>query len=709
MRYIYFHWKKLLLAGVLWFLSCLFALGKAYLPGGFSLVACSRNDVWENDIVLATDTLASSLIRQFKQFSAHESGVVAQVLDAKDIERRGARQLNEVVRTMAGVSVKDYGGIGGLKTVSVRNMGASHTGVCYDGFAITDAQNGQVDISRFMLDNVSSITITDGPSDDIFLSARLQGAASTLSINTFSSLDWNLSNGGYADLPKKFDASAALTGGCFGTWNPVLHLGFRPAGNSLLTADVNYLHSDGEYPFILKNGNETTKMYRLNSDVNSVSGELNYRTSLGESSSLTTKASYFQSERGLPGSVILYYQNPTERLYDRNCAAYAKYRLKNDNGWKADINASYTNAWNRYINTSATASEDSRYLQQEAYLSAVGGWEGSGCGKDASPKSGKFGISLAEDLFTNILDSDIPECPFPVRLSSLTALSAKYSTQRLQITGTLLTTFLKEWLREDVNGIIAPEPMLRVSPSVSFSYYLAKDKSLIIRAFLKESYRVPTFNDLYYSRVGNTSLSPEKAYQANIGTSWKQYFPINGLGINLTADIYCNYIKDKITAIPTLFIWKMRNIGKVVMAGADITAGVLWEMTTDFSIHADANFSYQYAVDITNPEAKNYRHQIPYTPRYCGNILLSADTPWFSAAYTLSAVGKRYALAQNIESNLIRGYADHGISVGKTFNLRQVKLRASLDALNLGGQNYEIIRGYPMSGRSFRITIKIAY
>ena len=153
----------------------------------------------------------------------------------------------------------------------------------------------------------------------------------------------------------------------------------------------------------------------------------------------------------------------------------------------------------------------------------------------------------------------------------------------------------------------------------------------------------------------------------------------------------------------------MRNIGKVVMAGADITAGVLWEMTTDFSIHADANFSYQYAVDITNPEAKNYRHQIPYTPRYCGNILLSADTPWFSAAYTLSAVGKRYALAQNIESNLIRGYADHGISVGKTFNLRQVKLRASLDALNLGGQNYEIIRGYPMSGRSFRITIKIAY
>lgn len=688
MQFYFSKWKVLLSWGVLSVISSVSAVGNAYLP--------------------AADTLESALVRQERYLSPHESGTVAQVLDAKAIERRGARQLNEVVRTMAGVSVKDYGGIGGLKTVSVRNMGASHTGVCYDGFAITDAQNGQVDISRFMLENVSSITITDGPSDDIFLSARILGAASTLSINTYSSLDRNLSDGGYAYMPKKIDESAALTGGCFGTWNPALHFGIRPAGNSILSADVNYLHSDGDYPFILKNGNETTKMYRLNSDVNSVSGELNYRTSLGECSSLSTKASYFQSERGLPGSVILYYQNPTERLYDRNCAFYAKYRLKNDNGWKADINASYTNAWNRYINTSSTASEDSRYLQQEAYLSAVAGWEGEGS-RNKGQGCGKWGFSIAEDIFANILDSNIPECPYPVRLSSLTAMSAKYKTERLTITGTVLATVLKEWLRKDVNGIIAPKPMVRFSPSVSFSYCLTKDKSLIVRAFIKESYRVPTFNDLYYLRVGNTSLSPEKAYQVNIGTSWKKYFPRHGLGINLTADIYCNYIKDKITAIPTLFIWKMRNIGKVVMAGADITAGVLWEMTTDFSIHADANFSYQYAIDITNPEAKNYRHQIPYTPRYCGNFILSADTPWFDATYTFSGVGKRYALAQNIESNLIHGYADHCISIGRTFNLRQVKLRASLEALNLGGKNYEIIRGYPMSGRSFRITIQFKY
>ena len=688
MQFYFSKWKVLLSWGVLSVISSVSAVGNPYLP--------------------AADTLESALVRQERYLSPHESGTVAQVLDAKAIERRGARQLNEVVRTMAGVSVKDYGGIGGLKTVSVRNMGASHTGVCYDGFAITDAQNGQVDISRFMLENVSSITITDGPSDDIFLSARILGASSTLSINTYSSLDRNLSDGGYAYMPKKIDASAALTGGCFGTWNPVLHLGFKPTESSILSADVNYLHSDGEYPFILKNGNETTEMQRLNSDVNSVSGELNYRTSLGKCGSLSTKASYFQSERGLPGSVILYYQNPTERLYDRNCAFYAKYRLNNGNGWKADINASYTNAWNRYINISSTASEDSRYLQQEAYLSTVAGWEGEGC-RNNGPRSGKWGISIAEDVFTNILDSTIPECPYPVRLSSLTSLSAKYTTERLRITGTILSTVMKEWLREDVNGIIAPEPMVRFSPSVSFSYCLTKDKSLNVRTFLKESYRVPTFNDLYYSRVGNTSLLPEKAYQANIGTSWKKYFPRHGLGINLTADIYCNYIKDKITAIPTLFIWKMRNIGKVLMAGTDITAGIRWEITTNFSIHADANFSYQYAVDITDPAAKNYRNQIPYTPRYCGNVILSADTPWIGATYTFSGVGKRYALAQNIESNLIRGYCDHCISIGRTFGIRQVKLRASIDALNLGGRNYEIIRGYPMSGRSFRLTVKITY
>lgn len=84
-----------------------------------------------------------------------------QVMDKAGIERLGVQDLSEAVKRFSGVTVQDYGGIGGLKTVSVRSLGAKHTAVCYDGVTVTDAQSGQVDISRFSLDNVDMISLVD--------------------------------------------------------------------------------------------------------------------------------------------------------------------------------------------------------------------------------------------------------------------------------------------------------------------------------------------------------------------------------------------------------------------------------------------------------------------------------------------------------------------------------------------------------------------
>ena len=59
----------------------------------------------------------------------------------------------------------------------VRSLGAKHTAVSYDGVTITDAQSGQVDISRFSLDNVEMVSLSIGQSDDIFQTARVYASA----------------------------------------------------------------------------------------------------------------------------------------------------------------------------------------------------------------------------------------------------------------------------------------------------------------------------------------------------------------------------------------------------------------------------------------------------------------------------------------------------------------------------------------------------
>ncbi|WP_304472735.1 TonB-dependent receptor, partial [uncultured Muribaculum sp.] len=57
------------------------------------------------------------------------SAVPQQTLTADQISRLGITDMGDAVRRFSGANVKDYGGIGGLKTVSVRNMGAAHTAV----------------------------------------------------------------------------------------------------------------------------------------------------------------------------------------------------------------------------------------------------------------------------------------------------------------------------------------------------------------------------------------------------------------------------------------------------------------------------------------------------------------------------------------------------------------------------------------------------
>lgn len=86
----------------------------------------------------------------------------------------------DAVRRFAGAQVRDYGGIGGLKTVSIRNMGAAHTAVSYDGVAVSNCQAGQIDIGRFSLDNVSMVSLAVGQTDNLLQSARHYASAGVL-------------------------------------------------------------------------------------------------------------------------------------------------------------------------------------------------------------------------------------------------------------------------------------------------------------------------------------------------------------------------------------------------------------------------------------------------------------------------------------------------------------------------------------------------
>ena len=160
-----------------------------------------------------------------------------------NIEQLGIQDLSDAVKHFSGVTVQDYGGIGGLKTVSVRSLGAKHTAVSYDGVAVTDAQSGQVDISRFSLDNVNAISLSIGQADEIFQTARMYSSAGALSIQTASPE--------FKD--KTFNVFAKMKAGSFGLYNPSVRYEQQLGKQWSASVYSDWTKANGEYKFTLVN------------------------------------------------------------------------------------------------------------------------------------------------------------------------------------------------------------------------------------------------------------------------------------------------------------------------------------------------------------------------------------------------------------------------------------------------------------------------
>ena len=613
--------------------------------------------------------------------AAVRSGAPVQTLDKAELERMGVLDVSDAVRHFSGVTLKDYGGVGGLKTVSVRSLGAQHTAVLYDGVAIGDCQSGQVDISRFSLDNVSSLTLTIGQSDNIYQTARMSAAASALSIET--------SRPDFED--RDFSLSAKVKTGSYGLANPSLFYAHRFTSRLSCSLYGEYLRADGNYHFTMMNLTKPIEGRRNNSDIGAYRAEVNLFARLTERQDLDVKGYLFDSRRGLPGSVV--YDNPyaAERLYDRNYFGQLRYENRFSEKWKLKASGKFNYSWNKDTDKKAAGPTEDRFRQTETYLT-VTLW--------ATPVK-NLSFSLAQDFVYNDLATTLEECQYPERYTSLTAFSAQYRHPLFQVTASLLNTFITE--RVALGR--AADDRKRLSPAVSLTWRPVKKASWRLRASYKDIFRVPTFNDLYYLLIGNSRLRPEKTRQWNVGTTWAGRMGRVADYVSLSVDGYYNEVDDKIVAVPTMFVWKMSNVGKVETYGVDANLAAEWTLAKAWNLGMTAAYSFMQAEDVTKRSSKLWRHQIAYTPKHSGAGGLVLETPWVNAAYNVAWSGERYRLPQNKESNLIDAYADHSVSLYRVFRFKGHKLRLQVDVANLGGKNYEVVRYYPMPGRNFKVSI----
>lgn len=621
--------------------------------------------------------------------------IPAQRLSGEQLQRLSAHSVADAIRYFSGVQIKDYGGVGGLKSVNIRSLGSQHVGVFYDGVEVGNAQNGIVDLGRFSLENMEAVSLYNGQKSSIFQSARDFASAGSIYLQSRIPV---------FEKGKKNNFKITLKGGSFGTANPSL-LWERQIGENLsMQISTEYLYTTGKYKFSYskKDGYDTTEV-RKNGDVRYYRAEASLFGNI-RNGRWQAKVYCYDSERGYPGASVR--EEPgkyrhQDRQWDRNFFLQGRFQKEISRFYRMQLNAKYAYDYLHYLSDPrldvTTMYVDNRYRQQEFYFSSANGFR----------LFKWWSVNLSADLQYNTLNADLTDFAYPDRYTFLAALATSFDWGKFKIQGSLLNTFVTESVE---NGEPAPDKN-ELTPAVVASYRPFGNVDLAFRAFYKRIFRMPTLNDLYYTFIGNKHLEPEYTVQYNMGVCYGK--TLNGRflkRVEFQTDFYYNEVEDKIIAVPTSnqFRWTMLNLGYVEIRGAEISAE-LSALIAGVSFNLLASYTYQKAQDFTDPESSSYGGQIPYIPWHSGSLILGAAYRSWSFNYSFIYTGERYESSANIPENYAQPWYTSDLSLSKGFEIKKCRLHLSAEVNNIFDQQYEVVQCYPMPGTNFKIAASVLF
>ncbi len=622
-----------------------------------------------------------------------EEIIPAQRLDGKQLEKLNSNSVADALRYFSGVQVKDYGGVGGIKTVNIRSMGTNHTGVVYDGVALGNAQNGQIDLGQFSLDNIEAISLYNGQKSEILQPARDFGNAGSVYMRTRTPR---------FDGTESYNAKGAVRFGSFDLLNPsaLVELQLSPSVNASLSGE--WISSSGKYKFRYRRVNPAgeiaydTTAVRQNGDIEAMRLELNLNGSF-DNGEWHFKGYHYNSERGIPGAIVNNVWRRGERQWDNNSFVQGSYR-RMAGRFSTLFNAKYAFYRTHYVNNDERQVRvDNLYRQRELYLSTANQFR----------IMRMWHVSASYDFQWNSLETDMRDFLRPDRYTHLLSIATALNLPQLKFQASVLGTFIRDKVADSGDtkkqDQCTPAAYLSVMPLRGF-------KAFELRAFFKQSFRMPTFNDLYYADMGNSRLDPEKVTQWNVGALVDRSFRSGLLrGYRISADAYLNHVTDKIVAYPKgqQFRWTMLNLGKVRIKGIDVSAAVTVNPVSSLELTVRGQYTFQEAIDITNPADSYYRDQIPYIPRHSGSAVLNASWRGWGLNYSFIYVGERYNQQENILYNYTQPWYTSDVSVSKDLKVNNVNMRALVEVNNLLNQDYDVIANYPMPKRNFRVTLSV--
>lgn len=593
-------------------------------------------------------------------------------------EMRNFEGVDEALRHMAGIQVRDYGGTGGLKTVNVRSLGSAHTRVSIDGIEVRNPQNAQVDLGRYSASQFEAAVVGSGAAGHLISPSQAVAGAS---VNLVTAAP--LFREGETD---RFRFS--LGGGSFNTFSPSLSWALKTGRNTAMSLSARYRVSDGRYRFRVSGlprqdgAAYDTTMLRENSDYRSFSA-----SATANGAGWKAQAFFFDSERGLPGPVVRKGGGiplESDRQEDRNFHLQGEW-TPSKAGRALVLRGKY---WHDHLRFQDMSEENPLEVGPEASTYET----------DGAQAAAALMLRLSQVWS---LDFSGEAC-----LESMT-VRARGRMNPGRLTAGLRGAFSGEWERVTASASLAyivDESKSEdgrsghgyLAPCLDFSWMPSERFSA--GAYLRKSCRLPSLGDIYFTGSVSSKLKSEKAAQAcayldiSPADSWK-----------LRTEIYHNRVTDKIIALPrqSLFRWSMINLGKASITGVETKLSHVCG-----HLRLDLRYSWQQALDRSRPGQPGYGGQLPYIPRHSADFTAGWESGRWALIALASFCSERFSSSANFPEYRLAPWFCGDLSC--RFSIAE-GLDISLYVKNITSKQYEIIKGYPMPGASLSAKLEWSF
>jgi iron complex outermembrane receptor protein len=240
-----------------------------------------------------------------------------------------------------------------------------------------------------------------------------------------------------------------------------------------------------------------------------------------------------------------------------------------------------------------------------------------------------------------------------------------------------------------------------VLPGGGASFALAR--WLTLRANAQHTFRDPTLNELYYFPGGNADLNPERGWTEDAGYTLNIKYKKWSMHHDLS--VYNRNIHDWILWIGGA-IWTPHNISEVHSRGVETENNITYT-TGQWQLHLGVNTAYVLATTVHSYiyNDGSSGKQIPYTPRYNGQLNVGVSYRNITVNYNHTYTGYRFTTSD--ESYYLLPYQTGNVQLSARLRYDGRTLQLSGQCNNIWNEKYQVVALRPMPGVNWLMTAKM--